>query len=101
MSCKTCQGTGLHPLLKPGTEQLLFTQEECRTCGGKGYVQGGRRYAVVVYRNGNKTATIEVLARTAPEALKLAAELIATAMEEKGRGDLLRTGDVLGLEVIE
>jgi hypothetical protein len=101
MSCKVCRGTGLQPFFQHGIAKVLFTDAECEACGGKGYQQGGRRYHVAVFRNGERVASIDVLARTAADALKGAAEMIADAMEEKGRADLMAAGEALGLEVTE
>jgi hypothetical protein len=100
-TCNACKGHKLQPHLKAGSDKLLFTEDECQTCGGKGYIQGGRTYSVAVFRNGTRTATVHVLARTAPEALFLAAELVDQSIKVSGKGDLMAKDDSLGMEVIE
>lgn len=95
--CKTCKGTGLKPLLRPGTEKLLFMEDECPSCGGKGWDdKGATHYKVAVFLNSARVLGVSVLARNAVEAMRKASEMVQTSMA----GGLKR-GDVLGLEVHE
>jgi hypothetical protein len=77
---------------------LLYTEQECLTCGGTGYGEGdeGRSYHVHVYLNGKRTINVTVKARNGGEALVKAAEHVEDAVAGG-----LKPGDALGIEVKE
>lgn len=78
-------------------KRMLFTDDECRSCGGKGYhSEGERAYDVDVILNAKRIVHVSVLAIHTVDAIRKAAELL---YETYPSG--FKPGDQLTLETIE
>lgn len=76
VKCEDCNGTRLKPVIVY-KGKALYSEEECLTCGGKGYIkEGEREFTLHLHVNGERMVRTMVIARSIGEALMLSGELI-------------------------
>lgn len=87
----------LTPVTPEEKRRLLFTDEECQVCGGKGYSnEGEQSFTVELFLNSKRIVCVAVLATNTIDALHKATEVL---METYPAG--FKPGDDVSLEVSE